>query len=421
MHKWSRFTGVLFVIQAIIANAEAISDPLSAKMADLKAVQSRILKVDKKMGYLRAQQQGLQKELAELDKKIGFYIADLRDLQSQIDQKNVVVSSTEKKIRAQMGRIDKQRQGLKEQILFVYQAGRQDRLKLVLNNQDAGLASRLISYGQYLNKFRLQKAVELEANAQDLVKLKQQQQQVVDLLSQDLQTKQAEQSRLLNAKRSRAELLQQLHGQWVHDRRQLSQLKDNERSLRLLLRKLQDESEPIDAAPSMPVETEVEPALSIDKAESDEEAVDSAIVIDKSQTELEPLGVNKNFNQLKGRLPWPVVGKVRKKIADEPLTARDGIVIEAPEGSPVRAVAEGRVVYADWLQGYGLLTIVNHGGGYMTVYAFNQTLFKKVGSQVGAGEVIASVGQSGGRAHVGLYFEIRKHGQPLSPQLWCKK
>jgi septal ring factor EnvC (AmiA/AmiB activator) len=96
-------------------------------------------------------------------------------------------------------------------------------------------------------------------------------------------------------------------------------------------------------------------------------------------------------------------------------------VISAREGADIHAVAAGKVVYADWLRGYGLMLIVDHGKGYMSLYAFNQSLHKSVGAQVKAGETLASVGRSGGRSQAALYFGIRSNGRPVDPEHWCRK
>ncbi|WP_156302388.1 murein hydrolase activator EnvC family protein, partial [Methylogaea oryzae] len=99
----------------------------------------------------------------------------------------------------------------------------------------------------------------------------------------------------------------------------------------------------------------------------------------------------------------------------------DGVLIRAAEGTPVTAAADGRVIFADWLRGYGLLLIVEHGDGYMSLYAFNQSLYKAVGEPVKAGDVISTVGRSGGRTQSSLYFGVRYAGRPVDPQSWLQK
>ncbi len=127
------------------------------------------------------------------------------------------------------------------------------------------------------------------------------------------------------------------------------------------------------------------------------------------------------FSSLKGQLPLPVRGKLEGMFSNPPSeTSWKGVLINAKEGSEIKAVTKGKVVYADTLKGYGLLVIVEHDKEYMTLYAFNQSLYKHKGDWVEAGDVIASVGQSGGRSKPGLYFEIRQNGKPVNPRLWCR-
>ncbi|MEY2699800.1 MAG: hypothetical protein RIQ52_555, partial [Pseudomonadota bacterium] len=126
------------------------------------------------------------------------------------------------------------------------------------------------------------------------------------------------------------------------------------------------------------------------------------------------------FGEARHQLPWPVSGEIVERFGAPRMSSQwDGVVIAAPEGTEVRAVHAGRIAYADWLQGYGLLTIVDHGDGYMTLYAFTLEASRHKGDQVKAGELIARVGASGGREEPGLYFGIRHHGKPLDPSGWC--
>ena len=133
---------------------------------------------------------------------------------------------------------------------------------------------------------------------------------------------------------------------------------------------------------------------------------------------------NEPFARLRGKLPWPLHGQVRHPFGTPVYQSElkwDGTLIGAPSGHPVRAVAAGRVVFSKWMAGYGLLLIINHGSGYMTLYGRNQTLTKKVGDRVLAGDVIGTAGKSGGFQNPGLYFSIRHNAQALNPTHWCHK
>jgi septal ring factor EnvC (AmiA/AmiB activator) len=128
------------------------------------------------------------------------------------------------------------------------------------------------------------------------------------------------------------------------------------------------------------------------------------------------------FAGMRGKLTWPITGRLEARFGQQRAgTVRwDGVVIAAPRGTPVKAIYRGRVVYADWLAGLGLLMIIDHGGGFLSLYGHNEQLFRAVGDQVAAGDTVAGVGDSGGRAQPGLYFEIRQGARPLDPAPWFK-
>jgi septal ring factor EnvC (AmiA/AmiB activator) len=128
------------------------------------------------------------------------------------------------------------------------------------------------------------------------------------------------------------------------------------------------------------------------------------------------------FAKLRGKLSWPVTGKLLASFGQTRAggVKWDGVLVSGPQGATVRAVYHGRVVYADWLSGLGLLTIIDHGDGYLSLYGHSERLYKEVGERVTAGDTIATVGDSGGRSTPALYFEIRKAGRPIDPRPWFK-
>ena len=128
------------------------------------------------------------------------------------------------------------------------------------------------------------------------------------------------------------------------------------------------------------------------------------------------------FSSLKGKLPWPVKGSFLGRFGQSKNTGDlkwNGVLIKAKLGTPVRVISHGRVAFSDWLQGFGFITIIDHGDGYMSLYGHSESLFKQTGDWVQAGEVIATVGDSGGQPISGVYFEIRSRGKPVNPSKWC--
>ena len=131
----------------------------------------------------------------------------------------------------------------------------------------------------------------------------------------------------------------------------------------------------------------------------------------------------KRFGKLAGKLPWPLPGRITTGYNSrrEGALRWQGVILGAPGGTPVRAIHSGRVVFADWLRGYGLLTIVDHGDGYLSLYGYNQALLREVGEWVAAGDSLALAGNSGGNMASGLYFEIRHRGKAVNPTRWCDR
>ena len=129
-----------------------------------------------------------------------------------------------------------------------------------------------------------------------------------------------------------------------------------------------------------------------------------------------------DFMNLKGKLLWPVTGHLVNKFGSARSEVTwDGVVIDADEGIDVKAVARGKVVFSEWFRGYGFMIIIDHSDGYFSLYGFNQNLIKQSGELVDAGDVIATVGQSGGQSKSGLYFGIRHKGVPIDPLEWCRR
>ena len=306
--------------------------------------------------------------------------------------------------------------------------GQKEKLKLMLNQQDPALSSRMMVYYDYFSKARLKKLAGIEATMQRLVQLAQQKQQEGDRLLQDLERIKSEQIVLAGVRRQRNELLVQLGKEFSSNEQELARLKESENKLQHLIASLQQASE------QRAIEAERArraAARSESEALSDiEEGFKSDPIEQEGDRVEQTAGFNQpggDFPALKGKLPWPIQGRLVQKFGSPRLERHwDGVLIDAREGTAIRAVTSGKVVYAEWLRGYGLLTIIDHGKGYMTLYAFNQSLYKKKGDWVEPGEVIAAVGQSGGRSSPGLYFGIRKKGAAVAaaavdPLEWCRK
>jgi septal ring factor EnvC (AmiA/AmiB activator) len=336
--------------------------------------------------------------LAQVDERYGDVAASLRSIEDQIKSTTAGLDKIRKEINSYQVQIDKLDRELAGQVKAAYALGQQDKLKLMLNQQDPALSSRMMVYYEYLNKSRLEKLANLQQTVKYLDELDKDKQTETELLEKNLAKKRSEQAALDEVRKERNGLVAKINSDVYSEQDQLSLLKESENKLISLIQTLENEEDNTnqeskrgDEDSSIPENTESFPKLTGD------------------------------FSTLKGKLPLPVRGKLASMFDSASSEATwKGILINAKEGAEIKAVMKGKVTYAGTLKGYGLLIIVEHDKQYMSLYAFNQSLYKHKGDNVEAGDVIASVGQSGGRSKPGLYFEIRQNGKPVDPLLWCR-
>ncbi|MDO9105326.1 MAG: peptidoglycan DD-metalloendopeptidase family protein [Methylovulum sp.] len=344
----------------------------------------------------------VQNVLAEIEQRYGETAALLKSLHGQIEQERRVLNKIRRDMQSYQNEIDRENKELVAQVRAAYLMGQQEKLKLMLNQQDPGLSSRMMVYYDYFNRERLAKLAAIEKTINRLDQLDKQKQAETALLEQSLAQKKSEQAILNKLRAQRSELLAQAPDDFSSDGLRLSQLKENENKLKALMASLHGHDD-----------------ITVTDTGQSETGVDG---IDDGLSASDSFSApNGKFSTLKGKLQWPVRGKVVQNFASlQSENIQNGVLIDANEGVEVHAVANGKVAFAEWMQSYGFLMIIEHGEGYMTLYAFNQSLYKHKNDAVAAGEVIAAVGQSGGRSQPGLYFGIRRQGMPIDPLEWCR-
>ncbi len=381
---------------------------------ELNEVQSGIKAADQNMQHLQLQKNTLNTQLGEVEKLYGKTVALLRTLQSQVEQKRRDLSRIRQEVAKSQNQIAEQNKELAGQMKAAYAMGQKEKLKLLLNQQDPALSSRMLVYYDYLNKARLAKLAGISESIKHLDRLSKQQQQETELLEKDLEKRKAEQTAVNNVRKRRTELLAQLKRDVFSNEQQVIHLRESENKLKNLVSSLQRSTN------DLTFEAEQSKRLHMNAEASSEPDKDLPGGAGDDFAKLKG-----DFSALRGQLPWPVKGRLANKFgsarAESTESIWDGVLIDAKEGTEIRAITSGKVTFSDWLRGYGLLIIIDHGKGYMSLYAFNQSLYRQVGDWVDVGDVIASVGQSGGRSHAGLYFGIRNNGRPIDPQEWCRK
>ncbi len=280
---------------------------------------------------------------------------------------------------ASKARLESQRHDLAVQVRAAYVGGRQERLRMVLNQQDPSLLGRLLVYYGYLNRYR---AGQIDTVTKELSRLASLEQELAEA-TRELEAlesqRQREAAEVEQARLARATAVAELETRIESGAQQMARLESEEQAVLRLIEELQK------ALAEMP------------------------------GTQREP------FADQRGKLAWPVKGRLLHDFGQPRAGGSlrwNGVLVSADRGAEVRAVYHGRVAYADWLPGMGLLLVLEHGDGYLSLYGHNEVLFKDVGDWVQPGEVIAAAGDSGGRTRAALYFELRRGKQPQNPHRW---
>ncbi len=355
------------------------------------------------MSHYQSKLERLQKSIAKIQqhlkgskKKRGHIITELKTLEAEISKNSRKLKALENQVRSsnkqknklegELKRLNKQlanqRYALSEQIRAAYGIGQQQNLKMLLNQQDPTQTGRTQVYFGYLNRARQQQidsflsTLELKKTTESELK------QTIVSQNKLLKTQKTRKRQRQKQRLQRKKLLDELSTKIENQESTLSNLETSRGRIEDLLKSL---GELLADIPSNPSE-------------------------------------NRPFLSLKGKLPWPVQGKFLGRFGQAKNYGDlkwNGVLIKAELGTPVRVVSHGRVAFADWLQGFGFITIIDHGEGYMSLYGHNESLFKQAGDWVQAGEVIATTGDSGGQPVSGVYFEIRSRGKPINPSRWC--
>ncbi len=377
---------VATTLSATSAHAQDADPQHAAQEAQAKqkldAVRAEIHTIVDAQKAISAQKDDATAALRDQELKLAATAKELRAL----DQKLVAQQDKLDKLVVQRDALDiklkDQRDALAALLRSAYAMGRGEELKLLLAQDRVDRVGRLLAYYRYFERARLG---EIDGLLKDLDALAQMQ-AVIEHETEALKTardERAVQAQQLDAERvQRRKVLEELDATLTDQRSRIAALGKDEKGLLELIEKLRD--------------------VFAD--------------IPKSIAGEEP------FAQLRGRLMWPLHGRVVASFGapEQGAQASQGVLIAAGAGSEVHAVSHGRVVYADWLRGYGLLLILDHGDGYLSLYGYNETLLKDVGDWVNTGEVIATSGDSGGRKTPGLYFEMRFQGKPVDPKIWLK-
>ena len=348
----------------------------------LKQLKSEISGLKKELDHSRSTLSDEQKALRATDLEIQANALELRELESTRQEHERELSSLHTERQRYLHSIDKRREVLATQIMTAYRLGRESRLKLVLNQDSPALLSRTLAYYDYFSRSQASQINELKQVLNTLDEMQVKINVELSALDEVQKSQQAVLDDMTSQRNERQAIIESLSSQIDTDEKQLAELQSNRKHLETLLERLSNVLADIPA----------------------------------------DLGKRLGPGKLKGKMPIPVKGRV-KHAYGQPRTAGlrwQGWMIAAANGSEVKAIAYGRVAYSDWLRGYGLLLIIDHGDGFMSLYANNESLLHEVGDWVEPGAGISTVGTSPLNGN-GLYFEIRKNGKAMDPAVWLKR
>ncbi|MFI4970796.1 MAG: murein hydrolase activator EnvC family protein, partial [Lysobacterales bacterium] len=303
-----------------------------------------------------------------------------------LDEKLAAQQARLGELTAQRGRLEialqSQRAALAALLRSAYALGRNEELKLLLQQDDVAAIARVLAYHRYFQRAQLGQIDQVRDDLRHLAELEDSINAASAELAATRAAQAAEAARLETERSERAELVATIDAKLKDQGARIAALGKDEAALTQLLERLRD------------VFADIPRQLS----------------------GAEP------FASSRGKLAWPLRGRIVTAfgVADESGRTSRGVLLAAKSGTPVHAISHGRVAFADWLRGYGLMIIVDHGDGYLSLYGCNETLLKDVGDWVEAGEAIATSGASGGQKVPGLYFELRAKGQPTDPRGWLK-
>lgn len=380
---WLKLALILLLLGLTLNNGHAETEKQKQTRQQIGHLAEQIHNLQAELEGARGQFGEQQQALKQMDLEIQSNRIDLRQFQQQAKEQQVEIAKLEEKQQTILAELGLEKHQLAEQLRQAWLLGRGNQLKLLLNQDDLSQGSRMLTYYRYFNQSRLSQIDQFDQQLEVLEENYRQlriAEQVLEVLQVDTESALAA---LEKQHQLRRLSMTELNRQIVAKSSRLTELKQDRKDLETLLERLQG------LLGDIP----------------------------------DDLGNERSLQTLKGKLLQPVNGRIRYRFGD-PRSGDmrwKGWFIEVKVGTDIHSIAKGRIAYADWLRGYGLLMIIDHGDGFMSLYSNNESLFKAVGEWVETGETIAQSGPAVNNSYDGLYFELRHAGKALNPHSWLKK
>ncbi|CAK9886966.1 MAG: Murein hydrolase activator EnvC [Candidatus Erwinia impunctatus] len=371
--------------------------------SELQAIQQNIAEKEQSVERQKQEKKQLIDKLKSQEKAIALASRKLRDIQNTLNAVDKEIEHLTKSVSQLQTHQKKQETLLADQLEAAFRLGKHNGLELLLSGEESQRGERILAYFGYLNEAR-QTAIAQLTETRNQLNAEKQQLLVKQSTQQRLLAQQkGQRQKLEEATSARQKTLRTLNASLEKDQAQLTELKQNQARLQDTIAR---------------AEREAREAQQIRDRET--HAQRQGTTYKPTEAERALMSRAGGLGQPNGQAIWPVKGAIEHRFGEvmQGEIRWKGIVIRAPEGSEVKAIASGQVLMADWLQGYGLVVVIEHGKGDMSLYGYNQSALVSAGSQVSAGQSVALVGNSGGQGTSSLYFEIRRQGQAVNPLPW---
>lgn len=422
------FRIVLFTLLSCTVSIAVAADQRAQTKQEIAQAAKDIAELKKQLSKIQQEKSNAEHALKKTETEIGELEKQVQELQQQekkTEQELDLLDKQEKKLHS--SRLEQQKL-IAIQARAAYQAGQQEPLRLLLNQQQPEQFSRNLTYYQYIGKARQQQINEFNETIRQIGNISAQIAEQHNHLAEQRASLLSKQQSLKTLRQQRQEKVARLSQQQRQETQSLSMRQADQAALNKVLQTI-EATLARQAQEARAAERKRQQLIAEQQRQQAAQLLDKQPqpVADKQpQSPMVSTAVTHSggkFSTVRGKLPWPVNGRLIARFGSPRGDTRskwDGVLISSQAGTQVRAIHPGRVVFADWLRGAGLLVIVDHGDGYLSLYGHNQSLLTRPGDMVKTGQAISTVGNTGGKDQAALYFAIRQQGQPADPTQWCR-
>ena len=397
----------LLLIQCACIAATQAASPAAEEKASVDKITIKINNLTKTLNKNKAQLRGARDDLLQSERRIATGKSAMASINKKITQAEREIITLNVRVRESQEKQKTNRAALQALMLSRYKNGQANYLKLLLNQQNPYAVGRVANYSDYFSKAIGKRLSALETEVRQANQLNEQHQIALSELASEREEQRALQIKQAAAQQKRKKIVAALDKEITQSNTKLAQLKEDRTRLDRLIKQI------------------AEQAAELKRAEQKRRAREAKIAAEKNRPPpVHRAPVQGGFVKQKGRLHYPSKGTRARtfgsRIASSGM-ASDGVFFNTQQSAPVTAIFRGRVLFADFLKGYGLLLIIDHGDDHISLYGHNEVLYKSVGDVVETDELISRSGVTGGLKSPGLYFEIRHNATPVNPSKWCQQ